>query len=144
MKLHGKALQAGIFHSLAAAVVGVDKNLSAHAGKTFADHGVTVILAGDIGAVAADLPHRLVGSPVPVMQFFGLAAHGKRRQLMPEADAEHRKFSDKLCDLRNAPGIFRRVAGTVGKHNAVRLQGKHLLRRRVLRQDVHPTATLPQ
>ena len=92
-------------------------------------HRIAVVLAGDEGAAAGKVGHRLVGAPVAVFQLGGLGAGGQGRQLVPQADAEGGD-----AQLKNAAqvldGLDRLggVAGAVGQHDAVGVQRSHLLR----------------
>ena len=66
MELNGEAVEKRIFDALAAFVVGVDKGHARLFAEPFADDGVAVILAGDIGARAVDLFYGLIGAAVSV------------------------------------------------------------------------------
>jgi len=67
---------------------------------------------------------------------------GQRRQLVAQADAEHRYLAQKFADLLNLVHVFRRVSGAVGEHHAVRVSGQDRLRGGGRRQDRHGAAPL--
>ena len=46
---------------------------------------------------------------------------------MPEADAEHGELARELSDLLDDGGVFLGVAGAVGEHDAVGMEGKSRL-----------------
>ena len=91
-------------------------------------HGIAVVLAGDIGADALHIPDGLVHTPVAVLQLVGAAARGQRRQLVAKADPEHGNLPQQLSDLFDLVHVFRRVAGSVGEHDAVRIRRQNFLR----------------
>ena len=113
MKLDGKAIQPRVVHTLAGAVVCVDKAQHAFSLKRGAFHGVAVVLAAYIGAAAVYLSDGLVPAAVAVFELDGLAAHGKSRELVSQTNAEHWYLSQKLFYLLNAENVLRRVAGAV-------------------------------
>ena len=86
-----------------------------------------MVLAGDEGPAVRKARHGLVPAPVAELELHGLPAHGERRQLMPQADAEDRHAADQLADLRDLIHVLGGIAGPVGEHDAVGRQGKHLL-----------------
>ncbi|MPN33292.1 hypothetical protein SDC9_180777 [bioreactor metagenome] len=88
MKLHRKALFAGVIHPFTTAVVRVDKRQLPNARKAFGHHRIPVVLAGNEGARPAHLRDRLVDTAVAVLHFDRTAAHGKRKQLVPKANAK--------------------------------------------------------
>ena len=143
VELYGEGPEAGIVHALAGAVVGVGEgNLSG--GEAGGVHGIAVVLAGDVGADAVQIPHRLVDAPVAVFQFEGGASGGQRGELVPQADAKEGGLAQKLLDLGDLVDVFRRVAGAVGEHYAVRVCGQDLFRGGRRRQDGDGAAPLLQ
>ena len=143
MELDREGPQVRIVDALAGAVVGVDEAYLPHL-HAVAVHGVAVVLAGDVGADAVQVPDGLVDAPVPVFQLVGAAPRRQGRQLVAQADAEQGHPAQKLFDLLNLAGVFRRVSGAVGEHDPVRLGRQHLLRAGVRGQDGDGAAALLQ
>ena len=128
MELDGKAVPFFVLDALAGAVVGVDLGNAAHlGGQLVPHHRVAVVLAGDEGAAAGKVGHGLVGAAVAVLQLGGLGAGGQGRQLVAQADAEggHAQRKDP-AQVLNGFHRLGGVAGAVGQHDAVRVQGGHL------------------
>ena len=101
-----------------------------------------MVLAGDVSTDAVQIPDRLVHAPVTVFQLIGAAAGGQSRQLVAQADAEHGHLAQKFADLLDLIRVFRRIAGAVGQHHAVRIRRQNLLRGGGRRQDRHGAAPL--
>ena len=87
-----------------------------------------MVLAGDEGAAGLKISDRLVGTAVAILQLHGLGTGGQSAQLVAQADAEggdaqRKDLLQVLNDLHRLGG----VAGAVGQHDAVRVQGSHFL-----------------
>ena len=144
VELHGKAVPLLVLDALAGAVVGVHLCHLAHlGGQLVAHHSVAVVLAGDEGAAGLKVGHRLVGTAVAVLQLHGLGTGCQRGQLVAQTDAEGGdvQLKDVLEVLDDLHG-FRRVAGTIGQHDAVRSKGLDFLCRCKGRHDRHLAAAL--
>lgn len=75
--------------------------------------------------VRADHQRGLVVAAVAVLEFEGGCAGGDRKQLVAEADAEDRLAEGhRLFDVRDRGGALLRVAGTVGEHHPVVIEGR--------------------
>src|SRR5271168_1966579 len=97
-------------------------------------HRETVIHRGDLDLAGREILHRMVCAMVTLVHFYGLAADRDRQHLMTEADAEGRHLVDERVDDRY--GIFAgrgRIAGPVGKKDAVGLERQDIGRRRLRR-----------
>ncbi len=57
------------------------------------------------------------------------SAQGQTHELMPQADAEDGLLPQTLADVSHRIGHRRRVAGAVGKNNAVGIEGQDRCRR---------------
>ena len=113
MELNGETFLTGVDHALIAAVIRVPVGFLADTLQALSHHGITVILAGNVSAGSHDFTHGLVCTAMTVFQLHGLAAHGKRSQLMAKADAKDRNLTDKLTNLFNAVNILCGIAGAV-------------------------------
>ena len=84
VELDGKGPELRVVQSLAGSVVGVDKGDAApfHGAGV---HGIAVVLAGDIGPGAAQVPDGLVDPPVAVFQLIGSAPRRQGGELVPQA-----------------------------------------------------------
>ena len=88
---------------------------------TLRHHRITVVLAGDIGAVFRVIRHRLVYAAMTVFELFGLCAVRQSRQLMPQTNAEHRQAQVRdFFKVLNDFHVFGGVSRAVGKHDAVK------------------------
>ncbi len=90
--------------------------------------GKTVVLRGDGHLAGLQVLHRLVAAAVAEFEFEGRAAQGVRDHLVAEADAEGGKFGQQVRDGLVDVGQRGRVAGTVGKEDAIHAIFAHLLR----------------
>ncbi len=99
--------------------------------------GETMVHRDDFDLAGRVVLHRMVGAVVTLMHLLGPAAERQRQHLVTEADAEHRDVGlQQILDHRH--GIFAgrlRVAGTVGKEDAVRLHGQDFFRAGLGRHD---------
>ena len=85
----------------------------------------------------------MVGAVVAEFHLHGAGTAGQSQQLMAKADAEHR--DTRLHQLANRlDGVVAgfRVAGAVGKKNAVRFHGEHLGGRGLCRHHRQPAAAV--
>ena len=103
-----------------------------------------MILAGDVGADAVQVPDGLIDPPVAVFQLVGAAPHRQGRQLVAQADTEQGHLAQELFDLLNLIDVLCRIPGAVGEHDAVRLGRQHLLCTGLRRQDSDGAAALLQ
>ena len=146
MELDGEAVPLLVFDALAGAVVGVHLSHLPHLGGQLIAHDcIAVVLAGDEGASRLEVGDRLIGAAVAVLELHGLGTSGESGELVAEADAEGGDIQLKdvlevLDDLHRLGG----VAGAVGEHDAVRVQGSDFLSGGKGRHDRHLAAALDE
>ena len=144
VKLYSKAVSRGVVQPLAAEIIGVDVAEFGNVPDALRHHGVAVVLAGDEAAAGFEVLHRLIGAPVPVLELYGFAPEGQGRELMPEANAEHRQLSHELFELLNLEDVLFRVSRAVGQHESIRPERKHVLGGGIMGQHRHAAAALLQ
>ncbi len=83
-----------------------------------------MILGGDLHPAGLQVFYRLVGPPMAEFQLEGGPPQGQAQDLMAQTDAENRQEADQVRGQCHDPGVGRRVSRSVGKQNAVRLQGQ--------------------
>ena len=134
VKLHGKALFARIFHSLATLIIGIYHSDCTDALEALVDYSIAMVLAGNVCSVVKKIFDRLIGTSVAVFELLRLCSHGKSRKLVTEANSEYGQATDELFDLFDAENIFGRISRAVGKHDSVRMTLENLLGGAVLRE----------
>ena len=143
MELDREGPQLRVIDSLAGAVIDVDK-AELPLPEGIGVHSVAMVLGGDVGPHALQIPDRLVRPPVAVFQLIGLSAVCQRQQLVAQADAEQGHLPQKLLDLLDLEDIFRRITGAVGEDHALGLCRQDVLRGSIRRQNGDGAAPLPQ
>ena len=113
-------------------------------GQRFRIHRKAVILRGDRDLARAQILHRLVAAAVSELQLESFSADGVAEHLVPEADAENRRAAHELADVVMHIRERGRIAGAVGKEDAVGLQREHVLGGKIRRHHAHAEAFLPQ
>ena len=92
-----------------------------------------VVLRGDLNATAHQVHNGLVATAVTKLELFDLGAASQANHLVAQANAEHRHLAKQLLYLRVSALDRIGVAGAVGKKDAVRVLGEHVLSRGVPR-----------
>ena len=141
VELERKGPLARVVEAFTGAVVDVDE---AHhrpgIGQRGVVHGVAVILTGDIDPAGLEVLRRLVCAPVAELHLSCACAGGNGHHLVTQADAEGGQGVHEYLYLLYAVCVFGRVAGTVGKHDAVVSRGDYLLRRSLGRVERYGAA----
>ncbi len=57
-------------------------------------HAETVVLRGDFDAASGQVLHGLVQAPMAELELVGVPSDGQRKQLVSEADTEHRLLAE--------------------------------------------------
>ena len=84
--------QAAMTKAFQRAVIQIDVSGLQVAGQVVEADSKTVILRGNFHFVGALIEHRLIGAPMTELQFESLTSERQAQELMPQADAEDRRW----------------------------------------------------
>jgi hypothetical protein len=126
MVLHREERKLPVTHALDASIVEVQVGHfeGGSAGNTtgIANHSEAMVLSGDQHLPGAEIPHRMVSSPVTVRHLGRLSTEGEPHQLVPEADAERgQPAAGELPDAPHRVLHRRGVSRAVGKEETIGL-----------------------
>jgi len=123
VELHGSELEVFILKPFHGFIVHVGICNDAPLGECVFIHRKPVVLGGDIDP-PADVPDRLVCTPVSEFELVCIAAHCKRRDLVAHADAEDGELSKQIPDTPYRLFCLLRVARPVTHKERIRFAGK--------------------
>src|ERR1700675_4765998 len=103
-----------------------------------------MIVRGDLDLAAGQLLHRMISAVVTEFQLEGLPSERDARELMSQANSEDRLASHQAPNVVDRVGAGLGIAWAIREEYAVGLQGQHVLRRGLRRDDRHLTAFSPQ
>ena len=146
MVLDGEDGQSAMTKAFQGAVIQVDVSRLQVAGQVVQPDREAVVLRGNLHSIGALIEHGLIGAAMAELQFERLASKGKPQKLVAQANAEDRRrlLARQVCHGMDGVPKCGRVAGTVGKKNAVGSMRQDLVCRSGARHDCHPAADLHQ
>ena len=126
----------------------VEQRLVGHAqvgGHRRLIHRKAVVLRGDHHHVVINIFYRMVAAVVAELHLHGLRAARQSQQLVAEADAEYRNIGlQELLNRCDSVVAGRRVAGTVGQEDTVRIHFQHLFSGGLCRHHRQTAAAIDQ
>ena len=133
--LNAESHQFRIGKSLRSTVVEVLVGRLTTPGDGIGNDDKSMILRGDFNLPCLFLPHWLVDAVMAEFQFFRFSPGSLSEDLVPQADAKDRQFSqDRGCRCHQV-GEGRRISRTIGKKNPIGSPGKDVLSCCCCRQD---------
>ena len=129
MELHSKYVFPYIPQTLIGIVIHIDKCRDSYLRiKALWIHCIAMILRGNVHPAGIQILHRMISSAMTVFQFISICPNSQRHQLMAQANGKNRYLRFiKPANLTNHFRILFRVAGTIGKHDSIRLCRQNLL-----------------
>ena len=145
MVLDGEGRELFVAHTLDAVVVQVDvgqlHQLRIQTGHV---HAEAMVLGGDFDLAGLEILDRLVAAAVAEFEFVGLAAIGQAEDLVAQADAEDRFFTQQFSDVFYHAFDAGRIAGAIGEKDAVWIHGQNFGGAGGGRDDLHPATPFGQ
>ena len=121
------------------------RSTTTSAGKRGRVHRKSMILRGDFDFAGFQILDRLVGAAMAKFELEGFSAEGLAQNLVPQAYPKNRDaVADQVAHGLDGVAEGRRVARSVGKKNAGRLERQRLRGGGGGRNDLHPETMLAQ